>query len=117
MEKRFGLPNLTQRDLRAPSLERALSLAAPRGDTPQTLEPSLSIGIWERVRRYFRPKEKALTPNQAAFLHLAMACDMQMEKDGSKRNDIHRRVKQIFTQREAGNYMAQAEQRLKNHRQ
>ncbi len=46
VEKRFGLPNLTQRDLAAPTIEGVLALTTPRTDDPLNgIQPPTSAAV------------------------------------------------------------------------
>jgi phospholipase C len=123
VEKRFGLPPLTNRDAAAPTLAAALNGESPRlsaQDAPMTLPTPLTDSIFTRVANLFRASavdaEEPLSISQRVQLTLAHACDMQILEASSK-PEARRRYLGIRRKQDAADYIKDVEERIRERRE
>jgi phospholipase C len=122
VEKRFGLPALTNRDAMAPTLASALNCDSPRlsaEDAPMTLPAPVADGILTRVANLFRGSavnpEEPLSISQRVQLTLAHACDLQ-SLDSDSKLDARRRYLGIRRKQDAADYIKEVEERIRERR-
>jgi phospholipase C len=122
VEKRFGLPPLTNRDAAAPTLAAAINSDSPRlsaQDAPMTLPAPIADGIFTRIANLFRPSavdaDEPLSTSQRVQLTLAHACDLQILDSGS-RPEARRRYLGIRRKQDAADYIKDVEERIRERR-
>jgi phospholipase C len=122
IEKRFGLPSLTNRDAAAPTLASALNCDSPRlsaEDAPMTLPAPLADNVFMRLASFFRSSAvdggEPLSISQRVQLTLAHACDLQTLDAGSK-PEAARRYLGIRRKQDAADYIKDVEERVRNRR-
>ena len=117
-EKIFGLQPLTQRDKAANTLDIALQLATARDDDAPTTLPDPQAAAGEQVSALAAKIPPAaadqapISRNQASFLALAHACNLQMSPP-SEHPAIQERYKTIRRQKEAANYIREVEGKIR----
>jgi phospholipase C len=125
LEKRFGLPPLSQRDkaAQARTLDEALNLTVPRttpDDAPLKLPTPLADGWIGRLFRFLHPTMvTAATPmsdKQRIQLTLAHAVDLQLLK-GPAQTLARQRYLSARTQADAAGYIQDVENRVRSRRQ
>jgi phospholipase C len=121
VQKRFGLPALTQRDRAAATLERALNLSSPRlspDEAPMTLPGATANQFMAWLRRLFTPSVDSkgpLSTSQRVQLTLAHACDLHTLDPPAQLSARHRYLA-IRAQQDAADYVQEVENRIRDRR-
>ena len=122
VEKRFGLPWMSERDKAASTLEAALNVSAPRmsaDEAPMTLPAPIADSLVTKFLHLFRESTidaaAPLTPGQRVQLALAHACNMQI-LDPAAKLDAHQRFLAVRGLKDAADYIEEAENRIRARR-
>jgi phospholipase C len=116
VEKLLGLPPITQRDMAARTLDVALNLSAENDDAPTTLPDPQAPALAPLVSAA-RPPPRAAAPdapiskNQASFLALAHAADLQIT-DRAQHPALKARYRTMTHQKEAADYIREVEEKI-----
>ena len=117
VEKRFGLPSMTQRDANARTLDVAINTAVPRvapADAPMTLPdpaPDGAAAVPVSIAQASARDHAPLSDNQKTFVALALACDLEVS-DPSQQQALRERYNNITRQKDAADYINEVAQKF-----
>ena len=126
LESLFGLSAMTERDRKASSLQRLVTLTVARPDTPPTLPaaavtPAVGMPLMMlkppdlSTVQVARPQETVNSGLLPAIVHSAMRQDLQVSPP-QQREQILARVKAIHTREEARQYLADVQKKVRARR-